>query len=64
MYFYESDKEPPILLNTLFAEVRNYLNEEELEEKMKLISKNSEVIYVSASYDNDIRLVSRLRKLI
>jgi hypothetical protein len=52
------------LLNTSFAEVRNYLNEGELMEKIKLITKNSEIIYISSSYDSDIGLVNRLRKLI
>ncbi|MDR2411221.1 MAG: hypothetical protein LBD88_01060 [Candidatus Peribacteria bacterium] len=64
MYFYESNKEPPILLNTSFAEVRNYLNEEELEEKIKLINKNNEIICISAPYDNSISLANKLRKLI
>lgn len=64
LYFYESNKEPPILLNTSFAEVRNYLNEEELEEKIKLINKNNEIICISAPYDNSISLANKLRKLI
>lgn len=63
-YFYEDDKEPPILLNTYYAEVHNYTDEDKLEEKVKLLGQNNEIVYISTPFAVNIDLVDRLRRAV
>lgn len=63
-YFYKSDKEPPILLNTPYAEVHNYEDENKLEEKVKLIAKNNDIIYITTTFAINVGLANRLKKAV
>ncbi|MDR2640589.1 MAG: hypothetical protein LBC61_04690 [Candidatus Peribacteria bacterium] len=63
-YFYKSDKEPPILLNTHYAEVHNYTDEDKLEEKVRLIAKNNDIIYITTTFAINTDLVNRLKKAV
>jgi formate-dependent phosphoribosylglycinamide formyltransferase (GAR transformylase) len=63
-YFYKDEKEPPILLNTYYAEIHNYTDEDKLEEKVKLLGQNNEIIYISTPFAVNIALVDRLRRAI
>lgn len=64
IFFYKSEKEPPILLNAPNIEVHNYATEEELIEKVKTINENNKIVCITSYFDNLIYLSNKLKKVI
>jgi hypothetical protein len=62
--FYKSEKEPPILLNTHFAKVHNYADENKLKEKVEIMNKNNDIVYIATPLKENVALVKELKKLV
>ncbi|MDR1945068.1 MAG: hypothetical protein LBQ59_03110 [Candidatus Peribacteria bacterium] len=62
--FYESEIKPPILLNSQYIEVHNYVGEEDLKERMQTINKVEEIIFINTREERLIKLTNELRQFI